>query len=217
MTRLAIFGLQLVSPPNLEGWLTRGLAVVGAAAVGAVGVGILTQVLVKVLTTRTAPRSVLRLMRVGGAVTAGWLVFWLLFGASGRGPGPGGPGTGEGKDGPAGDANTDPAPPDRDKAKEKEGGLESPDVTIEVVGETIDPQRRFYRFKGQPKRHTLGEIREELRERRKQEPPPKKVLILLYQEGSPAPDQPNVTDLEDELKKLGLAVLTQKKAGKAPR
>jgi hypothetical protein len=216
MTCLVLLGLTLTPPQNLEGWLTRGLAVIGAAAVGAIGAGLLVQVLVKLLTTQTVPRPILRLIRVVGAITAGWLVVWLLFQPGGGGGGSGGgqgPNTGD-KSGDGGKTPPDKDAPAKDKASE--GVPKDAEIKVEVVGNVQDPEKRFYRFQGQKQRRTLEEMRESLRERLKQGPPVDKVVLVLYEIGSPAADHRNVTQLEEELKSLKLPPDISKPSGPAP-
>jgi len=89
----ALFALDL--PPNEIGtWVVRILAIAGGGAIGGLLVGWLTQVICRLLTTKAVPRGPLNIVRLLGAIAAGWLVALLMV------PGLGGLGGGGGK-GPA--------------------------------------------------------------------------------------------------------------------
>src|SRR5260370_15959110 len=90
-TELALLGLFT----NLGEWLMRGLAIVGAVAVGGFGAGLIVQIAARLTSTKPAPRGVVRLVRLLGAIT-GLVVALSLFPTGG--PGGGGSGEGGGKD-----------------------------------------------------------------------------------------------------------------------
>ena len=81
--------------------LVKMLAIVGGAALGAVAAGLLIQALARLLGGQKVPRGGLIVIRLLGAVTAGWLVALLVLGGSGSGMGGTGGwslfGTGDGK------------------------------------------------------------------------------------------------------------------------
>jgi hypothetical protein len=87
----ALFGLDLPGGDQIGQWVLRILAVAGAAAVGGLTIGLITQGLSRLLTTRPVPRIPLNIVRVLGAIVCGWLAALLLFGG-----GPGGIGGGGG-------------------------------------------------------------------------------------------------------------------------
>src|SRR5437016_14140326 len=80
---------------GLSDWLMRGLAIVGAVAVGGFGAGLIVQLAARLLSTKPAPRGVVRIVRILGAIT-GLVIALYLF--PGSGPGGGGSGRGGGKD-----------------------------------------------------------------------------------------------------------------------
>src|SRR5436189_272771 len=75
------------------------LAVIGAAAVGALGLGWLTQAIVRLSAGQQMPPWLVWTVRGLGGVACGWLAALWLFSSGGDGiGGPGGSGTGAGKD-----------------------------------------------------------------------------------------------------------------------
>ena len=103
-----LWGLDL--PPNdIGSWVIRVLAIAGGGAIGGLLVGWITQVLARLLTTKPVPRGPLNIVRLLGAIIAGWLVALLMV------PGLGGLGGGGGKGNSEGSG--------------KEGGQERPGAT----------------------------------------------------------------------------------------
>jgi hypothetical protein len=108
------FGLVGVSAPT--DWLVRLLAVAGGAAVGVLLVSLVVGAMRRFLGVRKVPGPLYLVVRLLGAVAAGWLVWLLVFGGGGSGlGGPGGsstggqPGTGKGT-GQDKQRTTQPAP-----------------------------------------------------------------------------------------------------------
>jgi len=108
------------------------LAVAGGGALGGLLVGWITQIGARSLTTRPMPRGPLNIVRLLGAIAAGWLVALLLLPAlgpglgPGKGPGPGGDGTepsGKEHPGPTGREDTprDSTPRDTSKTSSTDG------------------------------------------------------------------------------------------------
>jgi hypothetical protein len=180
------------------------LAVIGGAVVGGLLVGLFTQLLVRVLTTRKMPRWALNTVRLAGAVAAGWLVALWVFGGGGLGfGGPGGWGFGQGSG--SGTSTTNGArPPDTRPPQEHPGdgpSAAAETVRVEVLGNapleklSADTDHR-YRVEDKDGRKllTLAEVKDYIRERQKREPPLRHVALVVYKD-SPAKDKPQVTDL----------------------
>jgi len=197
---------------NLGDWLMRGLAVVGAAALGGFGAGLILQLSARLTTTRPAPRPVLRLVRILGAIACGLLVATLLFHAGG--PGGGGSGTGGGKDSAKGEyvANLakDAAPP-KERAKSDMPANQS-ELRIVVLART---DGRNYRVEGDPHARTLDEVEALVKERRAQQPPLRNLVIVVYQD-SPSHDHPIVEKLKELAKSSGLTPEISLPEGQVP-
>src|SRR5262249_17174376 len=82
------------------GYLEKGLAVLGGAVLGGFLVGFLVRVIVKAVSAQKVPPKIMLVVRLLGAVAAGWLVARWVWGGGGPGiGGSGGRGFGGGKDG----------------------------------------------------------------------------------------------------------------------
>jgi hypothetical protein len=180
----------------LEYWVLRGLAVIGAAALGGFLAGLIVQLVARSTTTRKAPPSVVRVMRLLGAVTSGILVAYLLFHAGG--PGGGGSGSGGGKESGIGSYSENrgkDAAPSKESPRGILGPQEKTSLRIEVVVGSV-AEGRHYRVEGDDKTHTLKELEPLISERLKQQPALKEIAIVLYKD-SPAEDTPIVRNLVD--------------------
>jgi hypothetical protein len=180
----------------LEYWVLRGLSVIGAAALGGFLAGFIVQLAARSTTTRKAPPSVVRLMRVLGAITCGIVVAYLLF--HGWGPGGGGSGSGGGKDsgvGPYSENRGKDAATRQEQPKSTEAAHDGTSLRIEVVVGSV-AEGRHYRVDGEDKSRTLKEVESVLIDRLRKEPPMKEIAIVLYQD-SPAEDTPIVRNLVD--------------------
>jgi len=185
--------------------LVRILAVAGAAALGGVLLGLLTQLIVKAMTTRKLPPWPLNTVRILGAVASGWLVALWLFG--GGGPGLGGlGGFGLGSGSGRGEGDKKPAEKDKDG---KGGGNTSPvapdeSLRVEVLGDpalkriagggALDPARS-YRVSGAEKLLTLAEVKDAIKQRQRQTPPLRRLVLVLYTD-SPKEKLGRVDDLK---------------------
>lgn len=181
---------------NLGDWLMRGLAVIGAAALGGLLCGAIVQLAARGTTTRKAPPSVVRVIRILGAITCGILVAYLLFHAGG--PGGGGSGSGGGKDagiGPYAENRGKDTNPSQLQPKSTEAARDGTALRIDVVVGSI-ADGRHYRVDGEDKPRTLKEVESLITERAKKEPPAKEMAIVLYKD-SPAEDTPIVRNLVD--------------------
>ena len=194
---------------NLGDWLMRGLAVIGAAALGGFGAGLIVQLAARLTTTRQAPRPIVRLMRILGAITCGLLVAFALFHAGG--PGGGGSGSGGGKDAGKGEytVNTGKDTPPQPK------GSNDPAAEQRVVVVRGGNDGRHYRIDGDKEPRTLDEVRALIAQRREQKPPPEKLVIVLYKD-SPDQNTPIVEKLKELAKDNGLTPEISLPEGNAP-
>ncbi|HXG09715.1 MAG TPA: hypothetical protein VNK04_07990 [Gemmataceae bacterium] len=216
-------GLAFVE--NVGRFVVGVLAVAGGAFFGGLLVGLLTQVLAKLLTAKSVPRPALTFVRLLGAVVGGVLVAMVLF-QSGGGGGWGlggwsslGPGQGNGGEQPNPVPNgKEPSPPP-DKPPLPRNGEPAPKtgaLRIEVLGDEPQPQRRFYRIEGESRLYTLDEVAEILSRRRKEDPDLKKAIIVLYQ-NSPDRDTAVVRDLMRLIETRGLTPDISFAPGRAPQ
>jgi hypothetical protein len=201
--------------PIIAGWmeetsgLVKLLAVIGGAVIGALLVGFFSNLLARLATTRKLPPWALNVVRLLGAIAAGWLVALWLFG--GGGPGVGGAGglgigsgTGHGPSTaktPTTGQTTAPAPAARSPDGQPQSASES--VRIEVlgpaalmkIGKATQPER-CYRVETDmgPQLLTLQETKNWIRARLKRQPPLRRLDLVLYND-SPAANVPFVRDL----------------------
>jgi hypothetical protein len=185
--------------------LVRGLAVVGAAVLGGLLLGLLTQLVVKAMTTRKLPPWPLNTVRLLGAVASGWLVALWLFG--GGGPGVGGTG-GWGFGSGTGRGEGDQKAAEKDKGGKGTGGTPVPadeSLRVEVLGDPdlgriagagFDPHR-YYRVQGAQGGAllTLDEVKRAVKERQQQSPPLRRLVLVLYLD-SPTEEVGRVVDLK---------------------
>jgi hypothetical protein len=152
MTTVAPFGLDLPSTDPIGRWVWFIVGVGGAACLGGFTVGLITQGLSRLLTTRPVPRIPLIIVRLLGAVVCGWVMALILLPGSGRGGsgdgwwpfgGPGGSGTASGKEQAAetdreGGTGREGGPPETSKATPGDG------LTLQVE---VLPEYDSYRVK----------------------------------------------------------------------
>jgi hypothetical protein len=199
--------LLFVPPGNLGDWLMRGLAVIGASALGGFGAGLIVQLSARLMTTRKTPRPVLRLIRIGGAITCGLLVAMALFRTGG--PGGGGSGEGGGKDAGMGPYIVSR---DKDTAQPKNPPAGGNSLRIVVVPSA---DGHCYRIDGQEPAQTFDEVKALVAVRRAQATPLAKLVIVLYDD-SPDQGTPIVQQLESLAQDNGLTPEISKPPGKAP-
>ena len=93
---------DVLDPAKLPLWACFGivggiLAIIGGAAVGGLLIGWLGKLFVRLLTTKPMPPWATSVLRVGGGVVSGWLVYLMVFGGGGSSVGgPGGSGNAAG-------------------------------------------------------------------------------------------------------------------------
>lgn len=196
------------------GPVEKVLAVIGGGALGGLLVGVVAQLLSRGMTAQRLPRWPLNIIRLLGAVAAGWAVALWVFGVGGPGVGgPGGPGFG------GGSGNGETKKPKEDKPKDGTGGREpvpaGEELRVEVLGDDAlakitglsrgDPKfDREHRYRIAPsgkKLLTLKEVEEGITPDRKQPSPYRRVVIVLYKE-SPGPGSDAVKGLEDYAKNV---------------
>jgi hypothetical protein len=214
-----IFAFDLTTPGRLEEMIVKVLAVAGAAALGGLLAGLITQVLARLVAARVVPRAPLNIIRLLGAVVAGWLVALLLFGGGwgggwGFGGGGGGNGQGSGKGGlspgtTAQDSSAGKQDKSRDSGKARAGDTK---LRVEVLG---IPGQSVYRVEGEKELRTIDEIRATIRERQTQPTPLKEVVVVIYR-NSPDESKPQVTDLLRLIKELGLTPVKELPERDAP-
>jgi hypothetical protein len=205
MTMPVPFALDLPAGDVLGQWLLRILAVVGAAAVGGFGIGLITQGLSRMLTTRPVPRVPLLIVRVLGAVVCGWVVALLLFGGGLGGLGWGGGWSLGGGGGPGG-ATAKERPPATGRAEQTTGQTGRGDVqTLQV--EVLPQYPAVYRVQtaGGPRTFSFDELTEYLLERKKATTT---LTGIQISEESSDPNAPAVTRLTEWARKHDLNIVT---------
>jgi hypothetical protein len=166
------------------------LAVIGSAAGGGLGLGLLAQLLLRVVTVRKPPRWSVQVIRLLGGAICGWLVALWLFGGGGAGiGGTGGMGFGSGTG--QGDGKKT-----AESGKKNGGSAETPSgqtLHIEVLGRAALPEsdiqaERWYRIetKEGPRLLTFAEIKEAIEKRQQEQPRLARIEIVLYKD---SPDE----------------------------
>ena len=201
------FALDLPGGDQIGQWVLRILAVAGAAAVGGLTVGLVTQGLSRLLTTKPVPRIPLNVVRLLGAVVCGWLATLLLFGGGPGGFGGGGwslfgggGSGGTGKEQPPAATGRDGGPRETDKTGPADG------VTLEV--EVLPKSPALYRVTeaGQGVRELdFDHLTDYLLERKKVKPP---VTAIQVSPGLSDPKAPAVTRIIDWAGRNGLKAVT---------
>jgi hypothetical protein len=181
--------------------VVRALAVVGGGVLGGLGLGLLTQLLARVLTTKKLPRGPALVVRLLSGVICGWLIALWLFGGGGPGiGGAGGWGLGSGTGKGEGEKTIN-----KDGAGAKgDGETKTPaeeTLRIEVLGkDTLKKMdvdaTRCYRVETEegPRFLTFDEIKEDIKKRQRSQPPLRRIEIVLYKD-SPDERVPLVSQL----------------------
>lgn len=174
------------------------LMVIGATFVGAFAIGFVGNLIAQTLTSKKLPPTMLRLVRVLGGLSTGFVVSMFVFNGSG-GWGLGG-GTGTGSTGAGLTA--------QEKAV---AGTPQPtpasDATVNRVGVTLLGGGRvvagkFYFVDGQPNAKNLAELQELVKSAK--QPGPGHLVLRIYDD-SIAQDHPAVVELENWLARPELA------------
>jgi hypothetical protein len=191
-------------------WVLRILAVVGGAALGGFAVGLITQGLSRMLTTRPVPRVPLLIVRLLGAIVCGWVVFLLVFGGGLGGlgggggwslfGGGGGPGGGSGKESrPSATGQSGGTGRDSGKAPSTAG------LTLEVE---VLPRRDAYRVQlpgGGSREFDFEGLKAYLLAQKRATPP---VTGIRVSPGESDPSAPAVTRIIDWAGNNGLNTVT---------
>jgi hypothetical protein len=203
------FALEAPTTDVIGQWVLRILAVAGGAAVGGFAVGLITQGLSRLLTTRPVPRVPLLIVRLLGAVVCGWIVFKLVFGSGlfglggggGLWPfgGSGGSGAGTGKESPPA-ASGRAGETGRDSGKSAPGGAT---LVVEVLPEY--PALYRVRTPGGPRTFKFDELTEYLLVQKKATPP---LTGIEVSEESSDPNAPAVRRLTEWARQNGLSAVT---------
>jgi hypothetical protein len=197
------------------GYLEKGLAVLGGAVVGGFLVGLLVRFLVKALSAQKVPPKIMLIVRLLGAVAAGWLVALWVWGGGGPGiGGSGGIGFGGGTGGnkpPATESHKDQVRSDKGENAGREGVLRVEVLTNlaveKLLGKEAVRAQRYYHVLSTEEKDllTLDELKEIIRKRAKEQPPPRRLDIVTGPE-SPVPELPRVNDLTRWAKDQDLVV-----------
>jgi hypothetical protein len=174
------------------------LAVIGSAAGGGLGLGLLAQLLLRVVTVRKPPRWSVQVVRLLGGVICGWIVALWLFGGGGPGiGGSGGMGFGSGTGQGEGKKTAE-------SGKKNGGTAQTPSdqtLRIEVLGRAALTdadirEERWYRIETSegPRLLTFAEIKETIEKRQHEQPPLRRIEIVLYKD-SPDEHVPIVNQL----------------------
>lgn len=214
--------VNLPSTENLGKFVISVLAVAGAAFLGGLLVGIVTQVLARMLTAKSVPAKPLNFLRLLGALAAGTLAAMVLFSTGGGGGwGLGGGGDGPGKDKGGEHANHDKSakngekPPDKPPTKNGESPSKTQLLRIEVIVDPSQPEERTYRIEGEKDLLTLDEVEKVIDQRRKEKMDLDKVTIILYL-NSPSDKLDVVKELVRRVERKGLKPVISLEASKAP-
>ncbi len=182
--------------------VVRVLAVVGGGVLGGLGLGVLAQLLARVLTTKKLPRGPALVVRLLSGVICGWLLALWLFGGGGPGiGGAGGWGLGSGIGKGDGEKTTEVAKKDGERGKGDDEAKTPDEATlrIEVLGNAplkkanLDINHRYRIETGELL--TFEKIKETVKQRQKKQPPLRHIEIVLY-EDSPNEDVRLVSDLK---------------------
>jgi len=205
--------LQLVS------FALKVLATVGGGILGWYVTPPVVRLLVRVAVHKPAPKPLVTLSRLMGALLVAVLVWslwsWGFGDGWGFGPGPGGsPGLGRGPGGTGKQSASKDGSPKDTTAKEKDGkkaGPPLPDtLTVRMRG-GANVENRFYMVNGTPQ--TLGEVRQILKKERDH-----LTMVEIVIDVESVPDaHPAVVSLRNAVRAEGLAVRTSiMEKGKAP-
>ena len=214
---MTLFGVDLSASDTIGRWVLHLLAVAGAAAVGGLTIGLITQGLSRLLTTRPVPRTPLQIIRVLGAIVSGWLLWMLLISGFGGGGGSGSGwwpfgGAGSGPAGTSGKESTSTAISSRGDTGPRETGRLSPPTGRTLQIEVLPRFPAIYRVQtaGGPREFVFEELKAYLLEQKKATPP---LTALQVSEGSSAPDAPAVTSLTQWARDNGLTTLKAPNSG----
>jgi hypothetical protein len=212
--RAVLFALEGLPRPEAL------LAIVGGAALGALLAGWAARLLTRWMTARPAPRWLLVVVRVLGAIVLGLLVaVWVWngggWGPFGNGPGPGGlPGAG-----PSADTNHPAGPPAGStdsggkSPREKDEPPPTPETTLSVevltdaavrraagdkaAGERAVKEGRYYRLADKDPKdlQTLDGIEDVIKRRKAEKPPLQQLLLVLTRDDGPGTTAKSVRQL----------------------
>jgi hypothetical protein len=195
-------------------WLVvRILAALAGALVGWLITGFLVRLLVRLAFHRPTPRPVLALLRLGGAIVVGLLVFYYLHPGGSGGWGLGGGGFGLGGGGGQGQAGTG-----RDSGSTARASTQKTDVgkgptatvapdtlPIEMIGgdryKKAGGEGRYYLIGGKEPARTLEEVKELLQKNKGRY---RKVEILIYPDSVASPHHA-ISQLEALAERMGLS------------
>jgi hypothetical protein len=195
--------------------IVRVLTALVGAYFGSIVAGLTVRLLAWLVARRAAPRPLVGLARVAGAVAVGLLVYYFLHPGGGGGWGLGGGsfglGAGPGKGGTGSvTATTAPTAVEKDKtAKPTPSTSAEETLTIEMLGGTrYKGEGRYYLIGGQEPARSLREVEDFLQKKQGRY---HKLEILLYPDSVASVTAP-VTELADLARRLGLSLSTTRAA-----
>jgi hypothetical protein len=204
-------GIVAVSSSFLEG-IIKVLAVAGGGALGWLAIGFLVRDVGRWLAAKDVPRSMLLTVRSLGAVTAGWVVWHMVFGPGGSGlfsGGAGGDGKGSASENgqatiPAGPSVPSPSSSDENKLL----------PIVMLGGKRVGDDGAFYLVPGDKMPRTLSTVKQIIKETR-QRIGLRGIEILVYDDSV---DQAHVAvrELADWAERQNLTVTISFPKGEAP-
>ena len=208
----ALFAVDLPATEQIGQMVLRILAVVGTAAVGGFLIGLITQALSRMMTTRPIPRLPLNIIRVLGAIVCGWIAYLLLIGGSGGGSGWGGLwpfGSGGGTSTATGQAqpiSTAPAAGTSREGEPRDTARPTPAQGRTLLIEVLPEFPAVYRVPTAdgPRKFPFDELKAYLLEQKKATPP---LSGIQVSEESSDPRAPAVTRLTGWARDNGLTIV----------
>ncbi len=189
--------------------VVRVLTALVGAYIGSVVAGLVVRVLARLMTRRSAPRPIVALARVVGALAVGLLIYYFLHpggsGGWGLGGGSFGLGAGPGKGGNAIGTGTT-----RRTAAEKAGATKTSPTTVAQETLTIEMlggsrykgEGRYYLIGGQEPARDLREVEDFLQKKQGRY---RRIEILIYPDSVASVSSP-VTQLAELAQRRGLSL-----------
>lgn len=184
------------------------LMVVGAAFVGAFAIGFVGNLIAQTLTSKKLPPTLLRLVRVVGGLSTGFVVSMFVFNGSGGWGLGGGTGTGSGSGAVSAEKAVagSPQPKATDDSASKRIG-------VTLLGGARVINGKFYHIDGQPAPRSLAELQDIVKS--SQATGAGHLTLRIYDD-SVAQDHPAVVELENWLRNQNWRVTIEKIPGTIP-
>ena len=185
--------------------LVRILATLVAAYLGSVVAGLFVRLLARLVLRRAAPRPLVGLARVTGAVVVGLLAYYFLHpgGSGGWGLGGGSFGLGGGPRKGGNGTTTQTTADKNGAAKTSPSTVVQETLTIEMLGGTgYKGEGRYYLIGGQEPARDLHEVEDFLQKKQGRF---RRIEILIYPDSVASVSAP-VTQLAELARRLGLSL-----------